>query len=449
MSLLRRGRFLFWAARELSKKYTRSLIIGILLGFGTMLLAWKVFPLIAASQFSAVQRIGYVGEYSPSTLPLDIQNHVSFGLTAIATDGAAMQGLATAWESTNSGKLYTFHLNPDVSWHNGKPVVAADINYNINNVAFTALDDHTLRVELPNPFSVFPVLVSKPIFSKNLMGFGDYKVSTLRLKGDKITYLRLIAATNRSLPILEYRFYRSEAQALLAYELGEIDELSDISSIDPSMEKWKNSRIQKTYNRNRIITLYFNLKDQLLKDKQVRQMLAYAIPDLGFTRAYSPIAPTSWSYTDDVKRYDPDMKQAKKLFDAAKMGTSSAEITLTTFSQYLSVAQDIVKSWQDLGLNVNIRVANTLDEPYQLLLSAQDIPTDPDQYIYWHSTQNATNISGLANAKIDKLLEDGRIEQNTEKRATLYKDFQKRLIEELPVVFLYYPTTYEITRVRQ
>ncbi|MFH0749537.1 MAG: ABC transporter substrate-binding protein [Candidatus Gottesmanbacteria bacterium] len=448
MSLLRRGRFLFWAVRELSKKYTRSLFIGIILGFSIMLFLWKIFPLIKTSQLSVVRRIGYVGEYSPSTLPLDIQKHISFGLTTVATDGAAIKGLATSWESTNSGTLYTFHLDPSIVWHTGKSVIASDINYNINNVTFTALDDQTLQVQLPNPFSVFPVLVSKPIFSKNLIGFGQYKVSTLRLKGDKITFLRLVAAKNHALPTLEYRFYRSEAQALLAYKLGEIEELSDISNIDPSMENWKNSHLLKTYNKNRIITLYFNMKDALMNEKQVRQMLAYAIPDLGYTRAYSPIAPTSWAYTDEVKHYDTDIKQASKLFESTKMSTSSAEITITTYSQYLDVAQKIVKSWQDLGLKVNIRTANTVNEPFQILLSAQDIPTDPDQYIYWHSTQTATNISGIANAKIDKLLEDGRIEQNTEKRTTIYIDFQKRLVEELPVVFLYYPTTYSITRLK-
>ncbi len=446
MSLLRRGRFLFWAVRELAKKYTRSLVIGIILGFGIMFALWKIFPLIRSSELSATRRIGYVGEYSPSNLPLEIQKQMSFGLTNIAKNGAAIKGLATAWESTDSGKLYTFHLDPLVTWHTGKPVVASDINYNINNVTFQALDDHTLQVKLPNPFSVFTVLVSKPIFSKNLTGFGQYKVSTLRLKGGTITFLRLVAAGTTPLPTLEYRFYRSEDQAMLAYKLGEIDELADISSIDPTLEKWRNTRIQKTYNKNRIITLYFNMKDPLMKDKQIRQMLAYSIPDLGFTHAYSPIAPTSWAYTDEVKHYDPDMKQAKALFTAAKMGTSSAEITITTFSQYLGVAQEMVKSWQSLGLKVNIRTANTINEPYQILLSAQDIPTDPDQYVYWHSTQGATNISGIANAKIDKLLEDGRIEQNTDTRTKLYVDFQKRLVEELPVVFLYYPTVYSMMR---
>ncbi len=448
MSFLRRGRFLFWAARELSKKYTRSLIIGIFLGFAVMLLLWKVFPIIRVSQLNPIRRIGYVGDYSPSNLPLEIQTKISYGLTGVGPDGKAIPALATSWEATESGTLYTFHLKPDVFWHNNKPVTASTINYNINNVSFTALDAQTIQVKLPNAFSPFPVLVSKPIFLENLTGFGDYVIRTIRLKGDRITYLKLASARDDTLPAIEYRFYRNESQAILAYKLGEIDELSGISEIDQSFEHWKNTAIQKTVNKNRVITLYFNVKDPILKDKQVRQMFAYAVPDLGYTRAYSPIATTSWAYTDDVKQYDTDLTQAGKLLASTKVGTSSAEFTLTTYSQYLSVAQQLVKAWQDLGLKINIRVANTIGEPYQLLLSAQDIPTDPDQYIYWHSTQLYTNISGLSNPKIDKLLEDGRIEQDMEKRKQFYVDFQRRLVDDLPALFLYYPTVYTVSRIK-
>lgn len=446
MSFVRRGRFLFWAVRELSKKYTRSLIIGIILGFAIMLFLWKIFPIIRVSQLNPTKRIGYVGDYSPSNLPIEIQNKLSYGLTAIGPDQKALPALASSWEATESGTLYTFHLKPNVYWHNNTPVVASDINYNIQNVTFTALDEKTIQVKLPNAFSPFSILVSKPIFKENLMGFGAYTIRTIRLKGNRITYLKLSPTIDVTQPTIEYRFYRNESQAIVAYKLGEVDEVGGLSEIDTTMEQWKNTHIQKAINKNRIITLYFNMKDPILKDKQVRQMLAYAIPDLKYERAYSPISPASWAYTDDVKHYDTDIKQATKLLDTTKMGTSSAELTLTTYSQYLTSAQTIVKAWQDLGLHINIRIANTIGEPYQILLSAQDLPTDPDQYAYWHSTQLYTNISGLTNAKIDKLLEDGRIEQDQTKRKQLYVDFQKRLVEELPALFLYYPTTYEISR---
>jgi len=140
------------------------------------------------------------------------------------------------------------------------------------------------------------------------------------------------------------------------------------------------------------------------------------------------------------------MKQASKLFETTKIATNSNELTIHTFSQYLNIAQEIANSWNALGMKTNIRVENVVPKEYRVLLSAQDIPVDPDQYIFWHSTQVNTNITGLSNLKIDKLLEDGRIKQDQEERKRIYIDFQKRLAEELPALFLYYPTSYTVKR---
>ena len=79
-------------------------------------------------------------------------------------------------------------------------------------------------------------------------------------------------------------------------------------------------------------------------------------------------------------------------------------------------------------------------------MATVDIPKDPDQYSLWHSTQTSTNVSRLANPRIDKLLEDGRIELDQETRKKIYLDFQRFLVEEVPAVFLYHPEYYTIKR---
>lgn len=446
MSFFKRGRFLFWSIRELSQKYTKSLLLGIVLGFGLMIGLYTVYPFINELTLSNIERIGYVGEYTPSTLPLSIQEELSFGLTTVAPDGSPLPGIASSWEATDSGKQYTFHLRGDVVWDTGKKVKAADLNYNIRSVTFTTPNDRTFIATLQSPYSPFLTLVSRPIFQSNLTGFGPYKINSIRLQGDKILFLRIVTATTKALPTIEYRFYKSETQAITAYKLGEIDRIEGLTAIDQSLTQWKNTNVEEITNEHRFVALYFNLNDPLLRDKTTRQALSYAVPMTTEKRVYSPISPLSWAYTDSAKHYDYDMNQATKLFDATKIATSSSEITIHTFSQYLPLAQAISQSWNELGLKTNIRVENVVPEEYQVLLSAQDIPIDPDQYLFWHSTQVSTNITGLANAKIDKLLEDGRMEQDQKKRKAIYLDFQKRLLDELPALFLYYPTSYTVTR---
>jgi peptide/nickel transport system substrate-binding protein len=243
----------------------------------------------------------------------------------------------------------------------------------------------------------------------------------------------------------EFTFYQTEEQAILSFKLGEVNELLELST--PSgLAHWGDVKIEKTTKYNRIVTLFYNMRDQRLQDKNLRQGLAYGVPELPNERAISPLSKTSWAYTENIRKYEYDPVQAKKLIDHTQIGTGSAELTLSTFSQYLDVAQAIAQSWTSLGVKTNVRVENDVPSTYQVLLSAQDVPPDPDQYLFWHSTQSQTNVTGYVNVKIDKLLEDGRQEVDQKKRKTIYADFQRRLVEDAPAVFLYYPVTYTIKR---
>ncbi len=442
---VRRVRFLFWVFRELVVKYKRSLIVGFLAGLAVTTALGQLLPLVSQRTLSPIERIGIVGEFSPTSLPLFIQRKISSGLTSLGKDGSPQPSLAVSWESTDSGKLYTFHLRDDQKWHNGKQVSATDVNYNIRGVTFQARDYQTLEAHITTAYSPLPVLTSKPIFQPGLRGFGPYRVSGIRLKGDTVEYLKLVSVTNREEPTLEYRFYRTEALAILAFQRGDVDILTDMSS-GKELSKWGRVTIAEHINEARVVTLFFNLRKGALKEKSFRQALGYALPEFPGERAFSPISRTSWAYTDNVKHYKSDPSQAKKLFSASTIGTSSAQLTIATFPSYLEVAQTIASRWSSLGISTAVKVTGSVAEDFDVLLSGQDLPPDPDQYPFWHSTQTQTNITGYTNVKIDKLLEDGRQEIDLEKRKTIYADFQRRLVDDAPAIFLYYPKTYTIKR---
>lgn len=442
---VRRVRFLFWVARELVAKYRRALVIGFFAGLAAAVAVGQFLPLISYRIISPIERMGVVGEFTPTSLPLSIQQQISSGLTILAPDGSPLPALSTGWQSTDSGKLYAFTLRSDQKWHNGKPVIAADVNYNIRGVTFQARDEKTLVAQVTTPYSPFPVLTAKPIFQAGLRGFGPYKVAGIRLKGDKVDYLRLIPISDKTKPIVEYRFYRTEALAILAFQHGDVDILVDMSSAK-ELASWGKVAITEETNEQRIITLFFNLRRDLFKEKSFRQALAYGLPELPGERAYSPIARTSWAYIDRVKRFDPDPVQAEKLLATSKVGTESGELTITTLPSYLDIAQSIAASWAVLGVSTTVKVAGSVGDDFDVLLAGQDLPPDPDQYPFWHSTQTQTNKTGYTNVKIDKLLEDGRQEQDVEKRKMIYADFQRRLVDDAPALFLYYPKTYTIKR---
>lgn len=438
-------RIFFLVIVELARKYTRSLVLGFFVGLFLSFLFWKTYPLVRATWFISTQRVGLVGEFSPSTLPPLIQNQISVGLTKLSPNGTVVPALADSWEATNSGKTFVFTLSRDWHWHNGKAVTAHDINYNIRGVTLIPTGDHTLIAYLQYPYSPFPTLVTKPIFLPGLNGVGEYKIGRIQLSGGSVKSILLFPTKDGGKKAKHYTFYQTEAQAKLAFKLGEIDELGDISS--PSgVSNWGKIKIDERTNYDRVVTLFFNMRNQELSDKVVRQGLAYGIPKLPGEAAGSPISKMSWAYAKNVRNYAYNPSEAAKLLKNTQLATTSAQLTLSTFPAYIDVAQQIASAWTALGITTKVQVESSVPSNYQVLLSAQDLPPDPDQYPFWHSTQTQTNITGYVNVKIDKLLEDGRQELDQEKRKLIYTDFQRRLVEEAPAVFLYYPSLYTITR---
>lgn len=445
MAVARTTRFFLLILLEIARKYTRALIAGLILGVVGSIGFLRIYPNLTAIWLHPVKRIGIIGQFTPTNLPLFIQRHISRGLTSVGSDGIPKSDLALSWEATNSGKTYIFTLDSNTFWHTNAPVLASDVNYNIRNVTFSALSKDKLQATLDAPYSPFLTLVSKPIIGRGLNGFGIYKVDRVKLNGPNVQFMRLVAAHDTKLPTFEYRFYKTEAQAITAFAMGDVSEIDEFTDTS-SFLHWNTVSINAQIKENRIVALYFNLKNQRLSDKSFRQGLAYAVPELPYARVYSPINDNSWAYTDTIRRYDYDSARAKKLFSQIPSATSSAELTITTFSQYLDTANSIAESWTALGIPTQVKVENEVPADYQVLLSAQDIPPDPDQYPFWHSTQTQTNITGYVNVKIDKLLEDGRQEQSQEKRKKIYADFAHRLTEDVPAVFLYHPKTYSVIR---
>ncbi|MEA3355119.1 MAG: hypothetical protein U9Q63_01385, partial [Patescibacteria group bacterium] len=120
--------------------------------------------------------------------------------------------------------------------------------------------------------------------------------------------------------------------------------------------------------------------------------------------------------------------------------------SLGTSDSFLERAESIALSWEKvLDVDIDVKIINSIDNDFQAILIAQEIPLDPDQHALWHSTQE-TNITHYQNLKVDKLLEDGRTISDPKKRKEIYQDFQKFLVEDTPAIFLSHPTTYTITR---
>jgi peptide/nickel transport system substrate-binding protein len=436
-------------------KYLLLIFLGMLLSIAMFFLIPGIFTHLP--QFRTTRNIGLIGRYSLSDIPSEILQKISIGLTTVDPSGRPSPGIAKSWEISEDGKTFSFTLDDSLHWQNGNRITSRDIQYQFRDAQFDYPDDQHLVIRLKDPFSPLPVLLSKPVLliqsSKfisrtEFYGLGNYSLNKFKTNGSLLDSVTLYPVLkDSSLPILKYNFYSSSLQARIAYKLGLIDEIEDIP--DPGdLDSWPNTQIVSQPVYNRYVGLFFNTQDGMFSGqsgKTLRTALSYAIDKSVWNNiAYGPISPQSWAFNPDVKKYNFDANKTLELLK--KVEKLPETINISTVPIYFDTARIIKSDWEKFGLKVNISVSPDIPDNFQVLLVAQAIPLDPDQYNLWHSTREATNLTRLNNPRIDKLLEDGRKTYDLQSRIKIYLDFQKYLVEESPVAFLFYPESYTIIR---
>jgi peptide/nickel transport system substrate-binding protein len=212
----------------------------------------------------------------------------------------------------------------------------------------------------------------------------------------------------------------------------------------------------------------FNLKHKPFDDVRVRKAINYAIDKqeiidgvylgLGINIA-SPYKPgTRWS-NPNLQPYPYDPVKAKQLLKEAGFTSNkdgilerdgkpfSFEIVTNQNKEREKSAVLIQRRLKDVGIDVKIRAiewASFISRfiktgDFDVVVLGWSLGLDPDQYNIWHSSQQAPgqfNFVGYNNPTIDKLLEQGRLELNPDKRQKIYHEFARVFLEDSPIVFL-------------
>lgn len=415
-----------------------SLVFSISLGVIMVNLKTKLPPT------KKVYRIGIIGLYSSNNLPQLVKTILNAGLTRVGNQLTILPNLSSSWVVSEDGQTYDFKIKPNLKWNNGLEFKTSQIKLSIPSVKILTPDDQTISFVLPDIYSPFPSILTNPITDKDGHLVSDFSIELTQSSNGNLTKIEL---TSKNLHLI-FKIYPNSNTSLTAYKIGEVDAIYGLPDI--GLEDLSKQGATKTSdNLNQSLVIYLNTKEATLKNKFIRQALAYALSDKSFGRIRSlgPISPLSWSYNPLVKPYDSDLAKAAKLIkDATKNEVVSLE--LATNPTYLSVAENIKRQLEAIGISADVKVVTAKPENYQLYLTTFDSPADPDQYIYWHSTQSQLNKSKLDNEKIDKLLEDGRRALSIVDRKRIYAEFQRTFSEELPAIFLFHPRYLNITRTK-
>jgi peptide/nickel transport system substrate-binding protein len=431
--------------------FLRRRILIILIGLGVSFCAiffrTEIISFINLPIFKK-ETIGVEGLYTLKNIPEEIVNQISFGLTINSeNDKNELSPIIESLTIENENKDYIFTLKDDIFWHNGKKLISNDIDYSlISGIKTVPLAENKIKISLEKEFSPVLSVLSKPLFKKNTIGLGIYKIKRYSLQEGYLKTLYLVPIKD-NLPRIIYRFYQNENDLINAYKLGDVNEIK-ITSLPEELSNWSKSKIsQQIETDKKYSAVFFNT--QKIENKQLRQALAYATPKTKDRneRCLGPISPQSWAYNSSIKEYNFSATRAKELFEPNKIDSINL---IVGDRRLLSVAEEIKNSWESiLKLRTTITVENQINtEDFDAILTYGSIPHDPDQYLFWHSTQIKSNLTKFDNSRIDKLLEDGRFVIDQLERKNIYQDFQRYLLEESPAIFLSYPNTYTITRLK-
>ena len=158
------------------------------------------------------------------------------------------------------------------------------------------------------------------------------------------------------------------------------------------------------------------------------------------------------SFDSSLIGYDYNPDKARNLLKEAGYpdGVGLPDIKLSTTSSYLDICEFIQHQLADIGIKLKIEVNQAATLRSMIAKSEvnffrgswiADYP-DAENYLMLFYTPNfcprGSNYTHFSNAEFDKLFEQARIQTNDSIRFSLYNKMDKIIIDEAPVVVLYY-----------
>ena len=361
------------------------------------------------------------------------------------------------------------------------------------------IDDRHLVFKLKQPYALFlenltlgilpahrwQKITTEGFSSTNLnlepIGTGPYQISTIKRDGDNLPLIYTLtpfshfALGEPKIAKVIIRFYPSEETLLSAYKRSEVDA---INAIDPLTARAleKNGARVLTTTLPRVFGIFFNQNQQKLftrpevraaldtavdRKKIVAEVFSnYAKPLTGplpltlFPELTSSQATTSPNEILKRAGWQKNITSGKWELPAKKKGEEplALRFTLTTSDtpELKRVAELVKQSWEALGARVDFKVfeLGALNEliirprDYEALLFGEIVGRNPDLYSFWHSSQRldpGLNIALYTNATVDKILDEIKVANTTDRRVSAYQAFDTEIRQDKPSVFLYAP----------
>ena len=378
-----------------------------------------------------------------------------------------------------------------------------EVDYIDNSPAFSAPNDTTFVIKLKRPFSPFLSILGMPYcyvvphevvehygqdFRKHPIGTGPFKFQLWKENaklvmrknpdyfeydenGTRLPYLDAVAVTfiiDKQTVFLE--FIKGNLDFMNSLDASYKDELlTQTGQLRSKYQDRINISSQPYLNTEYLGFLMDNSIDTPTKDKRIRQainygfdrrkMMKYLRNNVGIPGCYGFIPKGLPGFDSTMMCYEYDTQKALSLLAEAGYpnGNGLPTIKLATTATYLDLCKYIQQQLSIIGINIDVDVnpPGALREQIAQSKSSwfrgswiADYP-DAENYLSLFYSKNfcpiGPNYTHYQNNDFDKLYVEAKAVTNDSVRMEMYKKMNHLIMDEAPVVVLYYDQILHFT----
>jgi peptide/nickel transport system substrate-binding protein len=417
-----------------------------------------------------------------------LDNFVGDSLLGIDWTGRAQPRLADSWQWSSDRLTLELKLHPGVLFHDGTLVDAAAVarllqkriadhqeTASYADVSSVEARDSDVVIHLKRPNAFFLADLSEATIrddGRQGVETGPFRVASLKPTVQLVAFDKYYQGRPR-IDRLEIKPYDTLRGAWAGMMRGDIDVLHDVGRDTVEFVEAESSVQVYRFLRPYYYPLVFNVKNPVLKSKEVRQALSQAVDRQTIVTkamhgrgrvADGPIWPFHWAHSEAQRKYSYNPEAARLRLEAAGLtvnrdpqpGRMPSRLRFTcllvdTEQGYDRIALYLQKQFAEIGVDMQIQPVSIKDFGARVnsgqfdaflmeLVSARSLTWT---YTFWHSGGAFLHTGyTAADGPLDRL----RVAESDDQTRTAVAELQQVFYDDPPGIFIAWPEAARAVR---
>jgi len=403
------------------------------------------------------------------------------GLVKPDSDGSFIPAVASAYEESEGGKVYTFTLREGVKFHDGSMVTAEDVKFSLDKCADTSAgdpliaafsniesvtiaDEKTIVITLKEADTEFLAYMTTAIIpasnknpDSNPIGTGPYKfVSRSPQENFIVEKFDEYWGEPAHIENVTFKVCSNADSIVMDLEGGSIDMFARVTATQAAELSDEFQVLEGTMNL--VQALYLNNAVEPFNDVRVRQALCYAVDideimlmvsDGKGTELGSSMFPAFGKYymPELNDTYNTDIEKAKALLAEAGYadGLSFTISVPSNYQPHIDTAQVLVEQYKKIGVDAKIQLIEWdswvsdvyQGRQFQSTVVGIDASNITGASLLQRFTSDAPkNFINYQNAAYDEAFNNAITSTDDAEKTKYYKECQRILSEDAANVYI-------------